>query len=103
MNTDTKALSKILSSHIQQSLKSLLYHDQLYFSPGMQGQFKFWKSVNVIQHINKGGKAHDYLKRIFFKKHLTKFDIHLQVSNRNEFFHLINGVHKIPLANVIND
>jgi hypothetical protein len=31
----------------------IIYHDQEDFIPGMQGWYNTWKSVNVIQHINK--------------------------------------------------
>lgn len=30
-----------------------MYHEQLGFIPGMQGQFYFTKSINVIYHIYK--------------------------------------------------
>ena len=30
-----------------------MYHDQVGFTPGMQGFFNICKSINVIYHINK--------------------------------------------------
>ena len=31
----------------------VIYHDQVGFIPGIQGQFNVWKSIDVIHYINK--------------------------------------------------
>lgn len=42
-----------MSLQIQQCLKVIICHDQVGFIPGIQGWFNIWKSMNVINHINR--------------------------------------------------
>jgi len=48
-----KSSTKYKQNEFKKYIKSIIYHDQVGFIPGMQGQFNIHKSINVIHPTTK--------------------------------------------------
>ena len=109
MNIDVENLNKYYQSESNNTLKNIIYHDQMGFTPEMQEFYNVCKSINVIHRIKKlnnknhmiisvdAEKGYDKIKHPF----MIKKKIPRKVGILGTYLNFIKAIYNKLTVNII--
>jgi retron-type reverse transcriptase len=68
-----------MANQIQQHIGTIIQHNQVSFIPGMLGWFNIYKSINVIQYINRSKDKNHSIISIDAEKAFDKIQHHFMI------------------------
>ena len=85
----------------------IIHHDQVEFSPGMQGFFNIHRSVSVIHYINKLKNKNHMIISVDAEKGLGKIQHPFMIKTLQKvviegtYLNIIKAIYDKPTANII--
>jgi hypothetical protein len=100
MNKGTKIFNELLANQIKQHIKMIMHQDQAIFIPGMQVCFKIFKTINIIQYLNRTQCTNYIITALATEKTFDRIQHPLiikkespcHIKNRRKYFNTINSV-----------
>jgi hypothetical protein len=108
MNIGAKILNKILANTIQHQVKKIMHHDLFCFIPRTQGWFSIYKSINVIQNINRSKDTLHMILSIDAEKAFDKIQYPIiiialkKLEMQGMFLIIIKATYDKPRVNILS-
>jgi retron-type reverse transcriptase len=98
-----------MGNQIQQHIRKIVQHDQVGFTPGMQGWFNIQKSITVIQHINRSKDKNHLIISIDAEKAFDKIQHHFIIKALRKlviggmYFNIVKAIYHKSTVNIIRN